>query len=108
MRGALFIPELRELLGAREYETIRDVFRDLHPADGAELISGLHPHEIMEILATIENRTSVEIFEHLDLAIQKACLEQAPPNAMLPLIEGMSSDDRVDLMKQVEPEIADR
>jgi len=108
MRGALFIPELRELLEARQYETIREVLTDLHPADGAELVSGLHPHEIMEILANIENRTSVEIFEHLDLAVQKACIEQAAPKAMLPLIEGMSSDDRVDLIKQVEPEIADR
>ena len=107
MRAALFIPELRELLETRQYETMREVLTDLHPADGAELLSGLHPHEIMEILATIGNRRSVEIFEQLDLAIQKACLEQATPKAMLPLIEGMSSDDRVDLIKQVEPEMAD-
>jgi magnesium transporter len=108
MRGALFIPELRELLEARQYETIREVLTDLHPADGAELVSGLHPHEIMEILATIDTRMSVEIFEQLEVAVQKACIEQAAPKAMLPLIEGMSSDDRVDLIKQVEPEIADR
>ena len=108
MRGALFIPELRELLTSGDHETIREVFQDLHPADGAELLSGLEPHEILDILAIVGNRTSIEVFEQLDLQAQKACLEEADPKAILPFIEGMSSDDRVDLIKEVEPETADR
>jgi magnesium transporter len=108
MRGVLFIPELRELMGAGDRETIREVFADLHPSDGAELISGLEPNETLDILAIIGNRSSIEIFEQLDLPVQKACLEEADPKAILPFIEGMSSDDRVDLIKQVEPETADR
>ncbi len=108
MHGVLFIPELRQLMAARDHETIREVFVDVHPADGAELVSGLEPSEILDILAIVGNRTSIEIFEQLDLPIQKTCLEEADPKAILPFIEGMSSDDRVDLIKQVEPEIADR
>ena len=108
MQGVLFIPELRQLLAARDHETVREVFADLHPSDGAELISGLVPHEILDILAIIGNRSSIEIFEQLDLAVQKVCLEEADPKAILPFIEEMSSDDRVDLIKEVEPEIADR
>lgn len=108
MRGVLFTPEVRELLRAKDHQTIREVFVDLHPSDGAELISGLEPDEILDILAIVGNRRSIEIFEQLDLSIQKACLEGADPKAVLPFIEGMSSDDRVDLIKQVEPEIADR
>jgi magnesium transporter len=108
MRGVLFIPELRQLLAARDRETIRGVFADLHPSDGAELISGLEPYEILDVLALVGNRSSIEIFEQLDLLVQKTCLEEADPKAILPFIEGMSSDDRVDLIKQVEPDIADR
>jgi magnesium transporter len=108
MRGALFIPEIRELMAAGDHETIRDFFADLHPADGAELVSDLEPAEILNVLAMIANNTSIEIFEHLDLAIQKKCLEEAEPRTILPLIEEMSSDDRVDLIKQVDLEIADR
>ncbi|MBW2121278.1 MAG: magnesium transporter [Deltaproteobacteria bacterium] len=108
MRGALFVPELRELVAAGNRDTIREVFADLHPSDGAELISGLEPHEIMDILAIVGNRASIEIFEQLDLPVQKACLEKAGPKAVLPFIEGMSPDDRVDLIKEVEPEIAER
>jgi magnesium transporter len=108
MQGALFIPEIRELMATRDHETIREFFTDLHPADGAELVSGLEPHEILDILAMIGNTTSIQIFERLELPVQKACLEEAEPKAILPFIEEMSSDDRVDLIKQVEPEIADR
>lgn len=108
MQGVLFIPELRQLMAARDHETIREVFTDLHPADGAELVSGLEPYEILDILAIVGNRTSIDIFEHLDLPVQKACLEEAAPEAILPFVEGMSSDDRVDLIKEAEPEIADR
>jgi magnesium transporter len=108
MQGVLFVPELRELVAARDHETIQEVFADLHPADGAELVSGLEPNEILDILAIIGNEVSVEVFEQLDLPVQKACLEEAEPKAILPFIEGMSSDDRVDLIKQAEPEIADR
>jgi magnesium transporter len=108
MRGVLFTPELRELMAARDHETIRAVFEDLHPSDGAEVVSGLEPNEILDILAVIGNRACIETFEQLDLPVQKACLEEADPKAILPFIEGMSSDDRVDLIKQVEPEIGDR
>ncbi len=108
MQGALFIPEIRELMATRDHETIREFFTDLHPADGAELVSGLEPNEILDILAMIGNKTSIEIFEQLELPVQKACLEEAEPKAILPFIEEMSSDDRVDLIKQVEPEMADR
>jgi magnesium transporter len=108
MRGVLFIPELRELMAVKDNQTIKEVFEDLHPSDGAELISGLEPHEIFDILAIVGNRASIDIFEKLDIASQKACLEEADPKAILPFIEEMSSDDRVDLIKQVEPETADR
>ena len=108
MPGTLFTPEVRELMATGSHETIREVFDDLHPSDGAEVVSGLEPHEILDILAIIGNRASIEVFEQLDLSVQKACLEGAQPSAILPFIEGMSSDDRVDLIKQVDSEIADR
>ncbi|HWR93472.1 MAG TPA: magnesium transporter [Desulfobacterales bacterium] len=89
----------------QEVETLRE----RHPADIAEHLenSGLSPLEIVETLVKIGNSVAIEAFEHLSLETQQSCLETGRTRTMLQFIENMQPDDRVDLLKQVDPEISE-
>jgi magnesium transporter len=89
----------------QEVETLRE----RHPADIAEHLenSGLSPLEIVETLVKIGNAVAIEAFEHLSLETQQSCLETGRTRTMLQFIENMQPDDRVDLLKQVDPEISE-
>jgi magnesium transporter len=86
-----------------------EALRDRHPADIAEYLeySGLGPLEIVETLVKIGNTLAIEAFEHLSLETQQACLETGRTQTMLQFIENMEPDDRVDLLKKVDPEISE-
>ena len=89
----------------QEVETLRE----RHPADIAEYLenSGLSPLEIVETLVKIGNSVAIEAFEHLSLETQQSCLETGRTRTMLQFIENMQPDDRVDLLKKVDPEISE-
>jgi magnesium transporter len=86
-----------------------EALRERHPADIAEYLenSGLSPLEIVEALVKIGNTRAIEAFEQLSLETQQACLETGRTQTMLQFIENMQPDDRVDLLKKVDPEISE-
>ncbi|MGQ9629945.1 MAG: magnesium transporter [bacterium] len=105
---ALLVPEIRDLLSERDYAQLKDFFDDLHPSDIAEAISDMEPSEILEILSIVGNSRSVEVFEYMDTGVQKACVESVEPERLLGFIEGMSADERVDLVKALDEDVRER
>ncbi|MFZ2042325.1 MAG: magnesium transporter [Desulfobacterales bacterium] len=83
--------------------------RDWHPSDSAEAIEAaeLPPLEIIETLLKVGNRKAVDIFAHLTIEIQQACLEAGNTETMLRFIENMQPDDRVDLLKAVATDVSE-
>ncbi|MGD9209523.1 MAG: magnesium transporter [Desulfobacteraceae bacterium] len=81
--------------------------RTLHPSDIAEVLEseGNGSLQIIEALLSVGNCKAVQAFGHLSIETQKECLETGYTRLMLKFIEGMSPDDRVDLLKSVDPEI---
>ena len=83
-------------------------YKALHPGDVAEVLElrDLSAPEIIDILMLLGSRRAVEVFGHLSLSTQKSCLEsQTHTRRMLRLIEPMDPDDRVDLIKTLEPDV---
>ncbi len=70
MRNIFLVPELHDLLVAKNIQAIRDFCLSMHPALVADSQGGLEPGEIGEILKHIPSRTRVEIFSHLDENLQ--------------------------------------
>ena len=87
----------------------RDItwLREQHPSDVAEILGNLDadPVRVVDALTAIGPPAAAEAFSRLGFALQKACLETGPAKAMLNLIEEMSPDDRVDLLRRVDADI---
>ena len=101
----LYLPELREMLELQNIDEMREFLHALHPARTAEFMEGLSPNEIWQILQHAEMPLRVEIFGFFEEPTQVALIEQGDIDEMAAFIGELPSDDRVDMLNDVEPEI---
>lgn len=105
MRNVFLVPELRELLETKDYDTLRDFCESSHPAQIADFISGLEPEEMWQILVLLKPDLRAKIFSHFAEDVQIEITENLSRNELSKLVTDMSPDDRVDLFKELPEEI---
>ncbi|MDY6787849.1 MAG: magnesium transporter [candidate division WOR-3 bacterium] len=93
-------PELRKVLKGSDPESrIRELFRELHPFEIFSLIEGMEYDEIAAIIQYIRFPKAAELFEYFDEEEAQQIFHHFDRKNMIRMIEEMSSDDRVDLLK---------
>lgn len=107
MMNTLYLPELREMLAVNDLAELREFCTALHPARTAEFMEGLTAMEAWAVLRATDGNTRVEIFTYLQEEMQIAILEAAEPAELSHLIADMAPDDRVDLIKKVDPTVVE-
>ena len=107
MTNTLYLPELREMLAENNATELEAFCTALHPARTAEFMEGLTPSEAWDVLQFAELPLRVEIFGFLDEEKQVTILETIDRTEIAQLVAEMPPDDRVDLLKQVRPEIVE-
>ncbi|MCI0456478.1 MAG: magnesium transporter [Gemmataceae bacterium] len=109
MAHPLFGPEIRQLVQEEDAQGMQVFCETLHPATVAEALSeGLKPEEIWAVLQNTDIKTQAAIFEYLPLDEQVQMVEGIGRQQMARLIEQMSHDDRVDLLRRLRPRVADQ
>lgn len=104
MPHILFGPELREMLEENDDEGIRAFLQTLHPATVADALTGeMSVDQMWKVLGHTEIRHQAAIFEYLPPEWQVKLVEGTGREHMAHLIEQMSHDDRVDLMRRLSP-----
>lgn len=103
MINTLYLPELRESLAANNSAELREFCIAMHPARTAEFMEGLTATEAWNVVIHAELMRRVEIFSYIQVARQLEIVESADRAEVAELIAQMPSDDRVDLLKQVQP-----
>lgn len=109
MAHPLFTPEVRLMLQDNDTAAMKAFCEDLHPATVAEALAGadLEPTEIWRFLEQTNIRTQAAIFEYFPIEIQVKLVQGTGRQHMARLIEAMSHDDRVDLLRRLRPRVAD-
>jgi magnesium transporter len=107
MPHVLFGPELREMIETRDEAGLRAFCESMHPATVAEAVDDMAPEQIWEVISQSDIRTQASIFEYLPVAKQVDMLEVARPQVGK-LIEKMSHDDRVDLIRKLPSRVSER
>ncbi len=107
MINTLYLPEIREMLAANDTAELREFCTALHPARTADFMEGLTPSEAWAVLKHAELETRCEIFRYFDPAMQEYIAQAEPRVEIAELITELAPDDRVDLLKDVEPYVVE-
>jgi magnesium transporter len=104
----LFGPEVRQMLDENDAVEMRTFCETLHPATVAEaLTEDYSVEDVWRVLQQTEIRKQAEIFEYFPLEWQVKMAEGSGRAHMAKLIELMSHDDRVDLLRRLPNAVAD-
>jgi magnesium transporter len=104
----LFGPEVREMLRENDAEGMKTFCETLHPATVAETLAGeFGVDEVWKFLGNTSIRHQAAIFEYFPIDWQVKMVEGTGRQHMARLIEQMSHDDRVDLLRRLMPRVAE-
>jgi magnesium transporter len=108
MANPLFGPILRQYVVDAEDADIKEFCENLHPATIAETLTGdFTVEESWKVLQHTDIRKQAAIFEYFDIDHQVAMVEGTGRPQMARLIEQMSHDDRVDLVRRLPTQVAE-
>jgi magnesium transporter len=101
MLGKTIEPELKELIGRRDFVTLREILQDLLVPDSAELIAELPMDERAVVFRLLPQRLSAETFEHLDQPTQHNLLRALARAEVVAILNDMHPDDRTAFLESL-------
>lgn len=100
--------EIREILEEGKIEDVGDFLKKQDPYDVAEYIEELNPDQIAAVVRLLGDPLGPDAFQKLDTELQVETLQVMARAEGAKLIERMDPDERVDLIKALPEEIAER
>lgn len=100
---ALFLPEIKELLQAKDFNGLKVMLKNINSMDLAEGWHYLEPKDKIIIFKLLSIRKSVELFENLRFNEQSHILNNLDNQEVAQVINEMASDVRADLFKELPP-----
>jgi magnesium transporter len=101
--GKLLGPEIGTLIKERNFVALKEIFSEWAPADLAELISDLGVEEQVVVFRLLPRALSADVFEYLDLDLQKGLLQAMGKEDVVKILNEMSPDDRTGLLEELPP-----
>jgi magnesium transporter len=108
MLGKLALPEIRELIEAKDVATLDDVLNDWLPADLAEVVGDLEPDEQDFVLRALKPEVAAATFAYLDRETQQRLLGALTDAESARLLNDMAADDRTALLEELPSEQSER
>ena len=102
MHDPLLLPELREMLIENDTRAMQEFCEVFHSGVVAENLEALSAADSWQVLSHTDLRRRVEIFEFMNLARQMELVATLDKAHLSALLEEMSSDDRVALLKNMD------
>ncbi|MFL6527580.1 MAG: magnesium transporter [Chthoniobacterales bacterium] len=101
MVGRLLQPEIKEMIAARDFAGLRELFREWPPADVAEIILDLEEDERVIIFRILPHNLAADVFEYLDVDAQQELLKAMAHEQVIGILNEMSPDDRTALLEEM-------
>jgi magnesium transporter len=107
MTDPLFSPEIRMMMESNDAAGLKALCEALHPATVADALDDLPVEDVWKVLQHTDIKTQAAIFEYFPLERQVEMVQGTGRAHMARLIEQMSHDDRADLLRRLNPRVAD-
>ncbi len=105
---ALLLPEIKELLGQRQYPLLKQVIRECTPLDFADAWKSFSEDERLQIFKLFPTTAALNLFEILDIEDQRALLNRLSEESVTPILEGMDSPDLAKIFHKMPPRAVKR
>ncbi|MDQ7780264.1 MAG: magnesium transporter [Planctomycetota bacterium] len=96
---ALFLPEIRELIEAKNFEQIKPILDGMHAMDISTGFSHLMPDEKILIFKLLPARRAIQVFEDLRRVDQAMLINGLKNGEMTQVLNDMAADVRANLFK---------
>src|SRR3954466_16225679 len=101
MVGKILIPEIKSLIEAREFNALRELFKEWPPADVAEVILDMDENDRVIIFRVLPHTLAADVFEYLDVEAQQELLRGMAHEQVVAILNEMSPDDRTALLEEL-------
>ena len=101
MVGKILEPEIRNLIEARNFGALREVFHEWPPADVAEVILDLPDDEQVIIFRVLPHALAADVFEYFDFDAQQKLLHAMAHEQVVAILNEMSPDDRTAFLEEL-------
>ncbi len=102
-----YVENLAGIIERKDEAALREVIKDLHPADIAELVGDLDTEEADFLLQCLDPETSADVLVELDSDQRKELLENMSNEDIAHHLEKMDADDAVDVIQEMDEEDRD-
>ncbi|MFN2540998.1 MAG: magnesium transporter [Chthoniobacterales bacterium] len=106
MVGKLLGPEIRSLIDARDFNALRELFKEWPPADVADVILDLPEDEPVIIFRVLPAGLAADVFEYIGIEEQQKLLRAMAHEQVVAILNEMSPDDRTALLEELPSEAA--
>src|SRR3954462_7960212 len=107
MVGNLLLPEIRSLIAARDFNGLREIFKEWPPADVADVILDFPEDEQVIIFRVLPTALAADVFEYIGIEEQQKLLRAMAHEQVGGILNEMSPDDRTALLEEL-PSAASR
>jgi magnesium transporter len=107
MVGNLLAPEIKSLIAARDFNGLRELFKEWPPADVADVILDLPDDEQVIIFRVLPAALAADVFEYIGIEEQQKLLRAMAHEQVVGILNEMSPDDRTALLEEL-PSAASR
>jgi magnesium transporter len=101
MLGRAILPEINELVRNRDFATLKEIFEGWHPSELADAVADLEETERAVVFRLFSKEKAAEMFEYLDLDIQKSLLKSLGHDTVAGILDEMSPDDRTAFLQEL-------
>jgi len=106
MVGKLLAPEIKALIDARDFNGLRELFKEWPPADVADVILDLPEDEQVIIFRVLPAALAADVFEYIGIEEQQNLLHAMAHEQVATILNEMSPDDRTALLEELPSEAA--
>jgi magnesium transporter len=104
----LVLPEIRELIQAKDFATLREILAEWLAPDVAMLVAKLDPDEQEPLFQSLDVNRAAEIFSYMEFGVQEFLVESLPIGELARILDGMPPDDRTSFLVRLPAERAQR
>jgi magnesium transporter len=95
-----YIENIKEIISRRDEPAMKELLKDLYPADIAEILQELNMQENIYLYSLLDDETAADVLMELDEEDRNKLLKELPVELIAKrFVDNMDTDDAVDLIR---------